>query len=75
MTRRYCHCHGPWGCLLLVPWLVVIAARAAAVTVAVVAWLLWGAVVLLAAGIAWATGNPGLAKRMGRSLNRGILGR
>ena len=71
-----CHCHhGPSGCLLLIPWLVVIAARAVAVTVTVIAWLLWGVLVLLAAGIAWATGNRGLAKRMGRSLNWGVLGR
>ena len=73
---RYHHCHhGPWGCLFLVPWLVVITAGAVAVTVVVTAWLLWGAVVLLAAGIAWAAGNRGLAERMGRSLNWGILGR
>ena len=26
MTRHRCH-HGPWGCLLLVPWLVVITGR------------------------------------------------
>jgi hypothetical protein len=74
MTRRYHHsCHGPWGCLFLGPRLAVITAGAVAVTVVVVAWLAWGTVVLLAAGIAWAAGNRSLAKRTGRSLNWGIL--
>ena len=71
MTRHCCH-HGPWGCLLLVPWLVVITAGAVAVTVVTVAWLLWGAVVLIVAGILRLFRQPEPARRLVRSLNRGI---